>query len=94
VKPKRGSLHCDTLRTYLLQLWKQLDDRKLLDRIPVRPGVDNIRSAPGAVIWQVDRKNIAKSRMSSIVGTPYYKQITIRSVNTMRKLNELTAGPA
>jgi len=46
------------------------------------------------VIWEVDRKNIAKSGMSSIVGTLYYKQITIRSVNTMRKLNELTAGPA
>jgi uncharacterized protein (DUF1697 family) len=46
------------------------------------------------VIWQVDRKDIAKSRMNRIIGTPYYKQITIRSANTVRKLNELTAGPA
>ena len=65
-----------------------------LERLPVRPGVDNVRYAPGAVIWQVDRKDIAKSRMNRIIGTPYYKQITIRSVNTMRKLKELTAGPA
>ena len=83
-----------TMRTYVLLLWKELDDRRILDRLPVRPLVDNVRYAPGAVIWQVDRKDIAKSRMNRMVGTPYYKQITVRSVNTMRKLNELTAGPA
>src|SRR5207245_11158448 len=83
-----------TMRTYVLLLWKELDDRKLLQLLPVRPGVDNVRYAPGAVIWQVDRKDIAKSRMNRIIGTPYYKQITIRSANTMRKLNELTAAPA
>jgi hypothetical protein len=31
------------------------------------------------VIWQVDRTEIAKSHMNRIIGTPYYKQITIRS---------------
>jgi uncharacterized protein (DUF1697 family) len=79
-----------TMRTYVLLLWKELDDRKILERLPVRPGVDNVRYAPGAVIWQVDREDIPKSRMSSMMGTPIYKQITIRSANTMRKLNELT----
>ena len=83
-----------TMRTYVLLLWKELDDRKILERLPVRPGVDNVRYARGAVIWQVDRKDIPKSRMSAMVGTPLYKEITIRSANTMRKLNELTAGPA
>ena len=82
------------MRTYVLLLWKELDDRKILERLPIRPGVDNVRYTPGAVIWQVDRKDIAKSRMSSLIGTPDYKQITIRSANTMRKLNELTLGPA
>ena len=81
-----------TMRTYVLLLWKELDDGKILERLPVRPGVDNVRYAPGAVIWQVDRKDISKSRMSRMIGTPYYKQITMRSANTMRKLNELTAA--
>jgi uncharacterized protein (DUF1697 family) len=81
-----------TMRTYVLLLWKELDDRKILERLPVRPGVDNVQYTPGAVIWQVDRKDVAKSRMNRIIGTPHYKQITIRSANTMRKLNELTAN--
>jgi uncharacterized protein (DUF1697 family) len=83
-----------TMRTYVLLLWKELDDGRILGRLPLTPGVDNVRYVPGAVIWQVDRQDIAKSRMNRIIGTPYYKQITIRSANTMRKLNELTAGPA
>jgi uncharacterized protein (DUF1697 family) len=83
-----------TMRTYVLLLWKELDSPKILEWLPVRPGVDNVRYAPGAVIWQVDRKDVAKSRMNTIVGTPNYKLITIRSANTMRKLDELTAGPA
>src|SRR5690348_5949582 len=90
----RGWVDDKSMRTYVLLLWKELDDPKILERLPVRPGVDNVRYAPGAVIWQVDRKDIAKSRMNRIVGTPDYKQITVRSANTMRKLNELTAGPA
>jgi uncharacterized protein (DUF1697 family) len=54
--------------------------------LPTSKGIDNLRYAPGAVIWQVDRKDVTKSRMNRIVGTPYYKQMTIRSANTIRKL--------
>ena len=83
-----------TMRTYVLLLWKELDDVKILERLPVRSGVDNVRYAPGAVIWQVDRKDVSKSYMSRMVGTPYYKQITMRNANTMRKLSEITTRPA
>src|SRR3977135_4345228 len=58
-----------TMRTYVLLLWKDLEDRKILERLPVQPGIDNVRYAPGAVIWQVERKDIAKSRMNRIIGT-------------------------
>lgn len=80
-----------TMRTYVVLLWKELDDRKILELLPSRDGIDKLRYAPGAVIWRVDRENVSKSYMSKIVGTPLYKKVTIRSANTMRKLNELTA---
>src|SRR5437899_494107 len=34
-----------TMRTYVLLLWKELDDREILERLPVRPGVDKIGRA-------------------------------------------------
>ena len=80
-----------TMRTYVLLLWKELDNRTILDQLPIKPGVDELRYTPGAVVWRVDRENVRRSQMSRIVGTPLYKRITIRSVNTMRKLIELTA---
>jgi len=83
-----------TMRTYVLLLWKELDDRTILDRLPIKPGVDELRYTPGAVIWRVDRENVGRSQMNRIVGSALYKKITIRSANTMRKLNELIATPA
>ena len=80
-----------TMRTYVLLLWKELDDRKILDRLPIMAGIDELKYAPGAVIWRVDRENVSRSHMNRMVGTPVYKKITIRSANTMRKLNELTS---
>jgi uncharacterized protein (DUF1697 family) len=82
-----------TMRTYVLLLWKELDDRRILERLPIKLGVDELRYTPGAVIWRVDRENVSRSHMNKMVGTPLYKKITIRSANTMRKLNELTATP-
>jgi uncharacterized protein (DUF1697 family) len=82
-----------TMRTYVLLLWKELDDRSILDSLPTKPGVDELKYTPGAVVWRVDREDVGRSQMNRIVGTPIYKKITIRSANTMRKLNELTATP-
>jgi uncharacterized protein (DUF1697 family) len=72
-------------------LWKELDDRGILDRLPAKPGIDELMYTPGAVVWRVDRENVGRSHMNKIVGTPLYKKVTIRSANTMRRLNELTA---
>ena len=83
-----------TMRTYVLLLWKELDDRRILDRLPARPGVDELMYTPGAVVWRVDRESVGRSYMNKIVGTPLYKKITIRSANTIRRLNELSATTA
>ena len=82
-----------TMRTYVLLLWKELDDRGILDRLPIKPGVDELKYTPGAVVWRVDREDVGRRQMNKIVGTPMYKKITVRSANTMRKLKELTATP-
>src|SRR5437588_10182517 len=47
-----------TMRTYVLLLWKELDDAKILDRLPIKPGVDELRYTPGAVVWRVDSREL------------------------------------
>src|SRR5258706_10692620 len=42
-----------TMRTYVLLLWKELDDRGILDRIPFKPGVYEYKSQPRLAVWLV-----------------------------------------
>src|SRR5260370_1410192 len=93
IKETLVALGLSDVRTYVLLLWKELDDRAILDRLPAKAGVDELMYTPGAVVWRVDRENVGRSQMTRIVGTDLYKKITVRSANTMRKLNELTATP-
>jgi uncharacterized protein (DUF1697 family) len=79
------------MRCYVLLLWKEVDDGKILAQLPGNPAIEDLRYTRGAVIWRLDRKDLGKSKMTRLVGTPLYKQLTIRSVNTVRKLNELLA---
>jgi uncharacterized protein (DUF1697 family) len=81
------------MRCDVLFLWDDVDRRSILDELPVREGIDTVRYTPGAVIWQLARKDINKSRMAKLVGTALYKRMTSRNCNTARKLLALTTPP-
>lgn len=61
----------------------------ILKEVPAKPEVDDVRYMSGALIWSVDRKNVTRSGMMKLAGTPLYKQMTIRNCNTARKLLQL-----
>ncbi len=77
------------MRTDVMFLWDEIDKSDVLDTIKVNPEVDTLIYTKGAVIWHVLRKNYTKSRMNKIIGTHFYKHLTARNVNTVRKLQEL-----
>ncbi len=79
------------MRCYVLLLWREADNRKILTQLPSNPAIEDMKYTPGAVIWRIDRKDVGKSRMNRMVGTPIYRQMTIRSANPIRKLNALLA---
>ncbi len=76
-------------KTDVLFLWDEVDNKSVLDSLTIRPQIDNVMYTHGAIVWNVDRKDINKSGLLKIVGTPLYKLVTIRNINTLRKLNEL-----
>ena len=57
--------------------------------MPANPEVEQVRYVPGAVIWRIDRANASRSRMTKLVGSALYRQISIRNSNTVRRLHEL-----
>ena len=81
----RGWTDDATTRCYVMFLW----DEVARPSLTFKPELDDVRYIAGAIVWRVDRKNITRSGMTRLMGTPLYKQMTIRNVNTTRKLLEL-----
>lgn len=78
----------DEMRTDVLFLWEKYDYPGVLDIIKYKE-VDKVKYVPGALVWNVREKDYTKSNMVKLVGTDLYRHITIRNVNTVRKLHEM-----
>ncbi|MGG3926005.1 DUF1697 domain-containing protein [Metabacillus fastidiosus] len=70
-------------------LWDEIDDESVLENLVIKPNIDSVTYVPGAILWSIDKKNITKSGRSNLIGSKIYKQVTIRNVNTARKIYEL-----
>lgn len=79
----------DATKCDIMFLWPEIDNPKILEQLPSNPGIEETRYEPGAVLWHINRTLVTKSRMTRIVGTKLYHQMTIRNVNTVRKLAAL-----
>ena len=75
-------------RTDVLFLWDAYDAKKSIELIP-RSHVDTLKYFSGAIIWNLERSNYAKTGMRKFIGSVIYKHMTARNVNTVRKLAKL-----
>ena len=73
----------------VLFLRDEIDDESVLENLVITPNIDRVKYVPGAILWSVDKRNVSKSGKVKIVGSKIYKQVTIRNVNTARKIYEL-----
>ncbi|MUK87907.1 DUF1697 domain-containing protein [Ornithinibacillus sp. L9] len=77
------------MKSDVMFLWEEIDDESVLRNLVIKPNIDKVKYVPGAILWSVDKKNVTKSGMSRVVGSKIYKQVTVRNVNTVRKVYEL-----
>ncbi|HAX03823.1 MAG: hypothetical protein A2Y45_08110 [Tenericutes bacterium GWC2_34_14] len=64
-------------------------NHELIDQLSFRVGIDDVIYLDDALIHGVKREHQTKSGLMKIVGTQVYQSITIRNVNTVRKIAEL-----
>lgn len=79
----------DTMKCDVMFLWDDVARPSVIEELPVKPEIEEVKYVAGALIWRVDRKNVTRSGLMKLVGTPLYKRMTIRNCNTTRKLLEL-----
>lgn len=63
--------------------------KELAIQLKFKDGLETYKILDKALIYGISRKNATKSSIIKIVGTPFYHLVTIRNVNTVRKLKEL-----
>lgn len=79
----------DRLKSDVLFLWEEVDEESVLENLPLKPEIDRVTYVPGAVLWSVERDHVTRSGMAKIVGTKFYQRVTVRNVNTVRKIHAL-----
>lgn len=77
-----------TMKTDVMFLWEEYDNPEVLEQLQLKP-CDNVLYCSGAVIWNIQTSDYNQSGMPKLIGTRLYKHMTVRNVNTVRKLYEL-----
>lgn len=74
------------MKSDALFLWEEVDLETVLEQLAIKPGIDRVIYVPGAVLWSVDRDKVTRSGMGKIVGSILYQRVTVRNVNTVRRI--------
>ena len=78
----------EVMRTDVMFLWDDFDRPETLQQIKINP-VDHVKYAPGAILWNIEYKDYTKSGISKLSGTEIFRNMTVRNVNTVRKLYQI-----
>lgn len=73
----------------VLYLFEEANTPDILTQLGYRPDVETMTYVDGAVLANVTRMNQSKYSLLRVVGTPLYKQMTVRNITTAKKLAEL-----
>lgn len=76
-------------KTDVMFLWDEVNSPKFIKELGFNLDIENVKHVHGAVIWNIQRKNYSKSKIPKMIGSSFYKQMTARNINTVRKLNEM-----
>lgn len=75
----------------VLYLFEELDTPDAPARLNYNPANEQMMYVKGAVIATVTRKNQTRYSLLKVIGTGLYGHMTVRNVNTARKLAELVS---
>ncbi|HVF53713.1 MAG TPA: DUF1697 domain-containing protein [Actinomycetota bacterium] len=78
-----------TMKCDVMFLWDDVAKASVVEELTIKPDIEDVKYVSGALLWRVDKKNVTRSGLMKLAGTPLYKRMTIRNCNTTRKLLEL-----
>ena len=70
----------------VVYLFDAVNTPDILQKLGYNPAIETMMYVDGAVLANVSRANQSRGSLQKIIGTPLYAQVTVRNVNTARKL--------
>lgn len=69
-----------------------IDHPSIVDQLGARPGIEQVTYRPGVLYWSAQISTIARTAMVKLSSRPIYREMTVRNLNTTRKLAALVTG--
>lgn len=79
-------------KTDIMFLWSDINSPNILQQVACDPNKETLLYCDGALLWNVARENITKGAVIKLVKSDVYKKMTIRNINTVRKITALMHG--
>jgi uncharacterized protein (DUF1697 family) len=77
------------MRYNMLFLRHEVDSRSILEGLAPKPGIEQVWYRPGIVYWSAHTSDLARTSMVKLSSKGIYKHVTVRNLNTTRKILEL-----
>lgn len=84
----------DQAKSDVFFLWEEINDVDILEKLPLKPGVGELIYVPGALLYSVGREEATRSGMNKLASSKIYSYMTVRNVNTTRKIYALMQAVA
>lgn len=77
-----------TVRCNVIFLRKEIDSKRVLDGMALKPEIESVVYCPGTLLWSAQLSALTRSAMLKLASRPIYKEMTIRNPNTTSKIFE------
>jgi uncharacterized protein (DUF1697 family) len=76
-------------RFNVIFLRHSIDSEKILDELPANSDSEEVLYRPGTLLWSVQASEANRSKFVKLSSRKNFKDMTVRNLNTTRKLYEL-----
>ena len=76
-------------RYNVIFLRHSIDSEKILDELPTNSDVEEVLYRPGTLLWSVQASEANRSKFVKLSSRKIFRDMTIRNLNTTRKLHDL-----
>lgn len=76
-------------RYNVLFLRHTIDSRHVVKEFAIKPDLEQLVYVPGTLLWSARVKDVTRTAMQKLSAHKLFKEVTVRNLNTTRKLHEL-----